>query len=214
MNPFTQTVELSFAFPFFGRTISKLIVTSAGAVILGNLDEPIPCPSHIAPLLSSLPPGNDTCDFAEAGGKTHFQAFVNYEVYLQISSWTGSFTVQWKKHFLHMRESFELTIYEDGSMVFIYHNLIAPLLKKAKDSGYPVLIGLQDSFAVQDKSQGKHLTSHTFGCKIWKVLSSSWDLYVQRSSHRSWKIDIQLDNGDGWAGFLWLQHHGSLGTSM
>ena len=44
----------------------------------------------------------------------------------------------------------QLTIYADGSMTFLYQNLLPQLLRMAEDEGYPVVIGVQEGFAKPD----------------------------------------------------------------
>ena len=44
----------------------------------------------------------------------------------------------------------QLTIYADGSMTFLYQNLLPQLLQMAEDGGYPVVIGIQEGFAKPD----------------------------------------------------------------
>ena len=66
---------------------------------------------------------------------------------------SNSFTVEWVKHYLHddhMRLRMQLTIYSDGSMTFLYQNLLPQLLRAAEDEGYPVVIGVQEGFAKPD----------------------------------------------------------------
>ena len=66
---------------------------------------------------------------------------------------SNSFTVEWIKHYLHddhIRLKMQLTIYADGSMTFLYQNLLPQLLQMAEDGGYPVVIGIQEGFAKPD----------------------------------------------------------------
>ena len=44
----------------------------------------------------------------------------------------SNFTVLWTKHYLdddHFKLEFEATIFKNGSIVFVYHNLVTPLLE-------------------------------------------------------------------------------------
>jgi hypothetical protein len=57
------------------------------------------------------------------------------------------------KHYLkddHIRQRLQLTIYPDGSMTFLYQNLLPELLDLADSSGYPVVIGAQEGFTKPD----------------------------------------------------------------
>ena len=125
---------MSFSFPFFGRKINKFTVTTAGALLLGNSDAEIPTPSHIAPFLSNFPPGNDRVRFTDH---------------------EGSFTAEWTEHYLHddrHKQEYQVNVYQDGSITFLYKNLLPQLFDLAAETGYPIQIGLQDGFAVkQDK---------------------------------------------------------------
>ena len=61
--------------------------------------------------------------------------------------------MEWVKHYLHddhIRLRMQLTIYNDGSMTFLYKNLLPQLLRAAEDEGYPVVIGVQEGFAKPD----------------------------------------------------------------
>ncbi len=71
-----STVDLSFSFPFYGRRVRRVVVSSAGGVILsadvgadGHVEheEPQMVPSHAAPFMSSLPPGDDEVLYYDFG---------------------------------------------------------------------------------------------------------------------------------------------------
>ncbi len=134
MNHKFAEVKLTFDFPFFGRVVDSLSVSTAGALIFTARDAEVPTPSHIAPLLSSLPPGHDDI------------LFVNDED-------DDEFTAQWTKHYLHndrVKQVVQVKLTADGRVVFLYHNLLAQLLDQAEETGYPIVIGMQDGFAQED----------------------------------------------------------------
>ncbi len=41
-------------------------------------------------------------------------------------------------------------------MTFLYQNLLPQLLEKAKDTGYPVLIGLEEGFTASTEGDGNY----------------------------------------------------------
>jgi hypothetical protein len=52
-------VSLPFKFPFYGRTVTTLSVSTSGALLLGDRRNALQLPSHIAVLFSMLPPGEE-----------------------------------------------------------------------------------------------------------------------------------------------------------
>ena len=67
---YIQTVNLSFAFPFYGTEVDTVTVTSAGAVLIGdsNFDDGVMVlPSHVAAFLTSMPrEAKDTVEFTDS----------------------------------------------------------------------------------------------------------------------------------------------------
>ena len=118
--------------------VNTLTLSSAGGVLLGNEKAPIHIPSHIAPLLSTLPPGEDHVRFVDTGTK---------------------FQIHWTLHHNQdnkRRLGVQLWIYEDGSMTIMYQNLLGEMLKLAESqTEYPVIIGLQEGWAVPPMDDGK-----------------------------------------------------------
>ena len=74
MGIFLKLVDLSFDFPFYGRRVSQVVVATSGAVLMGGFEDegerPFPVPSHAAPFLSSLPPGDDVVTYHDFGNVT------------------------------------------------------------------------------------------------------------------------------------------------
>ena len=61
--------------------------------------------------------------------------------------------MHWTKRYRddhHKKQEFQVTIYADGSMVFLYKNLFQELIQLSQAVGYPLTIGLQEGFAAED----------------------------------------------------------------
>jgi hypothetical protein len=59
---------------------------------------------------------------------------------------------QWEKHIDgddHHIIKFRLKLYPDGTIRFIYRNILSVTADAAKKTGYPIIIGVQDGFATQ-----------------------------------------------------------------
>lgn len=84
------------------------------------------------------------------------------------------FVVHWTRYVDNSEDhklQFQAHLYHDGKVVFVYKNLLNMTKEAAKQTGYPVLIGLQDSFAVQNGS-GKNnepTTLRKFAALLYKV---------------------------------------------
>ena len=129
-----KEAALSFVFPFFGRNVTNVTLATAGAILTGPADDvDLAVPSHIAPFLTTIEQDSrDTIEFHDAG---------------------NSFTVEWLGHFLHddhVRQRTQVTLYADGSMIFLYQNVLPALLDKIDEGGYVAVIGVQDGFAKKD----------------------------------------------------------------
>jgi len=59
---FPKNIDLKFSFPFFGRRVDRLVVSTGGALLMDApaADEGTAngktAPSHVAPFLTGLPP--------------------------------------------------------------------------------------------------------------------------------------------------------------
>ena len=72
------------------------------------------------------------------------------------------FVIQWIKYVdgndKHKLE-FQAKLFPNGEIWFIYHNIVLDAKKAAERTGYPVIIGLQNSFAGKDKETAKGMCS-------------------------------------------------------
>ena len=97
------------------------------------------------------------------------------DVRLGSDFFSNSFTVEWIKHYLHddhIRLRMQLTIYADGSMTFLYQNLLPQLLQIAEDEGYPVVIGVQEGFAKPDDvDQSKCIATRVVSLRMVRFIS-------------------------------------------
>ena len=50
---------------------------------------------------------------------------------------------------------FQVKLYPNGNIWFIYHNIKVEAKQAAQQTGYPVIIGLQNGFATKDKETSK-----------------------------------------------------------
>ena len=68
------------------------------------------------------------------------------------------FVIQWIKYVDGNDEhklEFQAKLFPNGNIWFIYHNIVLDAKKAAEQTGYPVIIGLQNSFAGKDKETTK-----------------------------------------------------------
>ena len=72
------------------------------------------------------------------------------------------FVIQWVKYVDGNDEhklEFQVKLFANGNIWFIYHNIVLDAKKAAEQTGYPVIIGLQNSFAGKDKETAKGMYS-------------------------------------------------------
>ena len=72
------------------------------------------------------------------------------------------FVIQWIKYVDGNDEhklEFQVKLFPNGDIWFIYHNIVLDAKKAAEQTGYPVIIGLQNSFAGKDKETAKGMYS-------------------------------------------------------
>ena len=72
------------------------------------------------------------------------------------------FVVQWTKYVDGKDEDkleFQVHLFPNGDIWFIYHNIKSEAKKAARDTGYPVIIGLSNSFIVKDEKSSKGLST-------------------------------------------------------
>ena len=70
--------------------------------------------------------------------------------------------IQWIKYVDGNDEhklEFQAKLFPNGEIWFIYHNIVLDAKKAAEQTGYPVIIGLQNSFAGKDKGTAKGMYS-------------------------------------------------------
>ena len=68
------------------------------------------------------------------------------------------FVIQWVKYVDGNDEhklEFQAKLFPNGDIWFIYHNIVLEAKKAAEQTGYPVIIGLQNSFAGKDQETAK-----------------------------------------------------------
>ena len=80
--------------------------------------------------------------------------------------------VQWTKYVDGKDEDkleFQAHLTPDGEIWFIYHNIKNEAKKAAEDTGYPIVIGLRNSFLGKDEKTSKGMfTSHYRFLKVGK----------------------------------------------
>lgn len=89
MSP-PQPVDLSFEFPFFGRRLTGLVVSTGGALLAGDPSAPLAVPSYVGPFLTPLEPGGeDLVMFHDFGERLY--PFVEYFLYYttNFGKWGG-----------------------------------------------------------------------------------------------------------------------------
>ena len=91
---------------------------------------------------------------------------MNYFLLWEIAIYTAKcpfitddqFVIQWIKYVDGNDEhklEFQAKLFPNGNIWFIYHNIVLDAKKAAEQTGYPVIIGLQNSFAGKDKETTK-----------------------------------------------------------
>lgn len=136
-----QVVNLTRPVPFFGRYVHQVMLTTAGCILTMHAEDIMQLPSHIAPFLTTIEPSD--------------RDLVLFEDNLHHGQ---DFLVQWERHFdgndKH-KLRFQVRIYLDGTVTFVYENLLTAARNRAAQTQYGSIVGLQDGFANYSKSTPK-----------------------------------------------------------
>ena len=88
------------------------------------------------------------------------------------------FVIQWVKYVDGNDEhklEFQAKLFPNGDIWFIYHNIVLEAKKAAEQTGYPVIIGLQNSFAGKDQETAKGMCT-VFYMSIYLNNTSSMNI--------------------------------------
>ncbi|XP_062848911.1 plexin domain-containing protein 2 [Trichomycterus rosablanca] len=129
------TVNLSFAFPYYGHFLREITVTTGGFLYTGDvIHKMLTATQYIAPLMANFDPSispHSTVVYSDNG--TAFVVQWNH-VYLQDEAHLGSF-------------SFQATLHSDGRITFAYKEIPVDI-SEIRSENHPVKVGLSDAFVV------------------------------------------------------------------
>lgn len=129
------TVQLKFAFPFYGHPIRNVTIATGGFLYLGEtVHSWLAATQYIAPLMANF----DT-------------SISNYSSIRYVNNETH-FIVQWKNVELQDQNpagnfSFQVTLKNTGDIIFTYKSIPFPI-SKIPDSKHPVKVGISDAYVI------------------------------------------------------------------
>ncbi|KAI5627921.1 plexin domain-containing protein 2, partial [Silurus asotus] len=134
------TVNLSFAFPYYGHLLTEITVTTGGFLYTGGvIHKMLTATQYIAPLMANFDPSissNSTIIYFDNGTAL----IVQWDhVYLHDDPHLGSFT-------------FQASLHSDGRITFAYKEIPVDV-NKLRSENHPVKVGLSDAFVVLHKIQ-------------------------------------------------------------
>ncbi|XP_047012613.2 plexin domain-containing protein 2 [Ictalurus punctatus] len=134
------TVNLSFAFPYYGHLLREITVTTGGFLYTGDvIHRMLTATQYIAPLMANFDPSispMSTIIYSDNGTAL----IVQWDhVYLQDDPDLGSFT-------------FQASLHSDGRITFAYKE-IPVAINEIRSENHPVKVGLSDAFMVLHKIQ-------------------------------------------------------------
>lgn len=128
-------VKLSFDFPFYGQPLRNIIIATGGFLYVGeHLHHWLAATQNISPLMANFD-----------------LSLNNYSDIHHYDNGT-SFTVQWLNVQM-MKEippgnfSFQVTLFKNGDIVFVYDSLPVPV-NKIPEEEHPVKVGISDAFLI------------------------------------------------------------------
>ena len=124
-----QVIRLSKPIPFFGRFVENVTVSTAGGILMGDPEDPIPVPSYIAAFFTNK----------NVGDGDSFRVKTNEK-----DDW---FVVEWTKFFLKAKLTAQALVNTQGEVILSYKDSMAAL-STSFQAGDQILIGAADSFAV------------------------------------------------------------------
>ncbi|XP_036345722.1 plexin domain-containing protein 2-like [Rhagoletis pomonella] len=131
----TDTVELSFDFPFYGHPVRNVTVATGGFLYTGDyVHSWLAATQYIAPLMAN------------------FDTSLSDESFVRIKDNGTAFTVIWEKVSLQDKQdvgkfTFSATLHKNGNIVFIYYYV--PIdINAIQDDKHPVKVGLSDAYII------------------------------------------------------------------
>ena len=129
--------------PFYGRYIQHIVLTTAGGILAGSMNDSLLLPSFIAPFLTAVEP-------------TDSDSVIFYDNLHE----GGEFVIQWDKHVKNddkNRLKFQLRILLDGTLNFVYKHFTYEAKSFFENNKLPIMIGIKDGFSapVEGNDKGK-----------------------------------------------------------
>lgn len=131
---YSDTIDTSFKFPYYGHLIDKVTITNKGFVFLGEKLHKFNAPmQYVAPLMANFGPHlyeNTTIRYVDTGDR---------------------FTTEWANIRLLKNQtaagefSFQCSIFKNGTIVFAYKKIPIPV-SEIKNNTFFVRVGLSDSY--------------------------------------------------------------------
>ncbi|XP_026463115.1 plexin domain-containing protein 2 [Ctenocephalides felis] len=129
------TVQLKFAFPFYGHSVRNVTVATGGFLYTGDyVHSWLAATQYIAPLMAN------------------FDTSLSNNSYVKFYDNGTAFTVLWENVCLQDRPevgpfTFSATLMDTGDIVFVYKT-IPVLVEKIEDNKHPVKVGLSDAYII------------------------------------------------------------------
>ena len=164
--------------PLFGRTVTKLTITTAGGLLTGDKSSSLQVPSFIAPFMTTKQPSDrDEVVFYDLLSKGIHVTHCQWHGLIHKSVLPGGeLFVMWDRHFgshdKTERLKVQLRITADGTIRFIYNGFHQAVVTDTASSGLPVLIGLMDGFSAPRNDNTGWLTLSTIPVQ-WIIFSTS-----------------------------------------
>ncbi|XP_028404759.1 plexin domain-containing protein 2-like [Dendronephthya gigantea] len=159
------TTEISFQFPYYGHIIESVTITNKGYLFLGDVVHKFNASlQYVAPLMADFTTNNDTViTYVDTGNRL---------------------TVQWTKlKFQKVGEfSFQCTLLKNGTIIFAYRNIPAPVVELKSDS-------LQHRVGISDGLRFRIIRRGLFYIKgkFYKVIAQN--LYFKYHS-----VELPMEN--------------------
>ncbi|KRF93831.1 plexin domain-containing protein 2 isoform X1 [Drosophila mojavensis] len=130
-----MTVELKFAFPFYGHYVRNITVATGGFLYTGEyVHSWLAATQYIAPLMAN------------------FDTSMSNDSFVRLLDNGTAFTVVWENVTLQDKPNygkftFSATLHKTGDIVFVYYQL--PMqINNIQDNQHPVKVGLSDAYIV------------------------------------------------------------------
>lgn len=129
------TVQLKFAFPFYGHMIKNVTIATGGFLYLGEtVHSWLAATQYVAPLMAN------------------FDTSISNDSSVKYVSNDTHFIVQWREVSLHDSTppgnfSFQVTLKANGDIIFVYKKIPFPITN-IPDSKHPVKVGISDAYVI------------------------------------------------------------------